>query len=343
MSQEHTLDISWGSVIKVFTAIFIFYIIYLSKTIVFWFFFGLAISILLEPGIMFLRKLKIPKAIAIAIVYLSIFALLGLLIYISAPIFIYELKQFSKALPDYFVQLSPYFKSLGINIAGSFNEMVAVLLGNLEESSGGLIRSVIVFFGGLSSTVFILAIAFFLSLEDNGPEKFLSLLVPKKYEDQIVHLFSTVQQKVAGWFGARLLACLFVGVASFIVFYIFSIKYGLILSMICGFLNFIPFIGPLVTALLLLVIVGVSSGSLLTLAYIMIAFIIIQQVENMILTPLLMKKIINIPPVLVLVSLLVGTTLFGFLGALFSVPVFGIIYEFVKELLLRRKEGELPA
>ena len=90
MSQEQTLDISWEAVIKVFIAIFIFYIIYLARDIALWFFFGLAVSVLLEPGINFLRKLKIPKVIAVLLIYLSIFGVLGLLIYLTAPIFIYE-------------------------------------------------------------------------------------------------------------------------------------------------------------------------------------------------------------------------------------------------------------
>ena len=76
----------------------------------------------------------------------------------------------------------------------------------------------------------------------------------------------------------------------------------------------------------------------MTALYITIACFAIQEIENKIISPLLMKKFINIPPVLVLVSLLVGTELFGLLGAIFSVPIFGIIYEFVKEFLEKRKE-----
>ena len=93
MSQEQTLSISWESIIKIFLAIFIMYFIYLGKEIVLWFLFGLAISVLLEPAIIFLRKFRIPKIIAILLVYLSIFGVLGFLIYITAPIFIVEIKQ----------------------------------------------------------------------------------------------------------------------------------------------------------------------------------------------------------------------------------------------------------
>ena len=66
--------------------------------------------------------------------------------------------------------------------------------------------------------------------------------------------------------------------------------------------------------------------------------LIIQEVDNKLLTPLLMKRLVDVPPVLVLISLLVGAKLFGFLGTIFAVPVFGIIYEFLREFLEKRRE-----
>ncbi len=146
---------------------------------------------------------------------------------------------------------------------------------------------------------------------------------------------------MAGWFGARLLACLFVGVASFLVFYIFSIQYAFLLALLSGILNFIPYIGPWITLIVLIVFVLISSHSWYTLLYIVIAVLIIQEIENKLLSPLLMKKIIDLPPVLVLISLLLGIKMFGFLGALFAVPGFGILYEFIKEVMEKRKEGTL--
>lgn len=321
-----------------FIAIFIFYIIYLARDIALWFFFGLAISVLLEPGINFLRKLKIPKVIAVLLIYLSIFGVLGLLIYLTAPIFIYELKQFSQFLPDYFEKISPVLRQLGIDVAQSFSEFTGFLVGGLEESSRGVLNALMAFFGGLSSAVFILTIAFFLSLGDRGPEKFLSLVLPRKYEEQIIAFFEKAQIKVAGWFGARLLACLFVGVASFIVFYIFGIKYAFLLALISAILNFIPYIGPWITAVTLIIFIAVSAGSWVVVFYVLMSVWGIQAIENNLLTPLLMKKMIDLPPVLVLISLLAGAKIFGFLGMIFAVPVFGIIYEFVKEFLEKRRE-----
>ncbi len=338
MEKEQVLDISWETIIKIFIAIFVLYIIYLAREIALWFFFGLSISILLEPAINFLRKIYIPKLISIFVVYFSIFGILGVLIYLTAPLFIFELKQLSQSLPSYLEKINPALNQVGFDMSQSFDDFTSFLTGNLMQSSKSVIRAIMIFFGGVSSAVFILTISFFLSLEEKGAEKFLILITPKKYEENIIALFERAQKRVAGWFGARILSCLFVGVASFIVFYIFGVKYAFLLALISGILNFVPYIGPWITSILLVVFILVSSNSWLTLLYVLIAVILVQEIDNKLLTPLLMKRMIALPPVLVLVSLLLGAKIFGFLGTIFAVPIFGIIYEFVKEFLEKRRE-----
>jgi predicted PurR-regulated permease PerM len=333
---EQSLDISWKTIAKVFVALFLFYMAYLIKDVALWFFFALVISVLLQPAINFLRWARIPKILSIILVYLAIFGFLGFLIYLIAPIFVFELKQFSQQIPDYFEKINPVLRQWGVDVAYSFNDLTQILIGRLEQGSKGVVNAIASFFGGIISAILILTLAFFLSLEEKGTEKFLIFLSPKKYEDQVVNNFRRAQRKVSGWFGARILACLFVGLASFIIFYIFDVKYAFLLALVAGILNFIPYIGPWVTAILLFAIVSVSDTWLLAL-YIFIIFTIIQQVEGVILTPILMKKMINIPPALVLIALLIGSQVFGFLGVIFAVPVFGIIYEFTKEFLEKRK------
>jgi len=336
MDKEQKLDISWLTIAKVFIAVIIFYFIYLTKEIALWFFFALTISFLLEPAINFFRRFRIPRLLAVLFVYLSVFGILGFLIYLTAPLFVFELKEFSQRFPDYFIKISPFLRQIGIESAQTFDNFTQFLVNWFNQSSKGLISAILVFFGGLSSTLFILTASFFLSLEDSL-EEVLRLVLPLKQKDGLITILKRSQRKISGWFGARIIACLFVGLASFIVFYIFGIKYSFLLALISGFLNFIPYIGPLLTTVLLIIFVAISSASWFALFYILLAFFVIQQVENSLLTPLLMKKFVNVPPVLVLVSLFVGAKLFGFLGTIFAVPVFGVIYEFIKEFLEKRK------
>ena len=334
--MEQTLDISWQTIVKVFVAVFILYILFLARDVLVWFFFGLIISLLLEPAINFLRKVYVPKVIAVTLVYIIIFGILGILIYASSPIFIFEINQFIKNIPVYFEKINPVLEGLGINVAKNFEDLAINLLSQLQESSASVIKAITVFFGGIASTLLIFIFAFYISLEERGVEKFLALLVPKKYEESVVSLFEKAQFKVSRWFGARILACIFVGVASFVVFFLFGVKYSFILALISGLLTFVPFIGPLITAVLALLFVGASSSWLIAV-YIVISLTIIQEVENKLFTPLLMKKFLDLPPILVLMAILIGGKIFGLLGIIFIVPIFGIIYEFFKEFLERKK------
>ena len=122
---------------------------------------------------------------------------------------------------------------------------------------------------------------------------------------------------------------------------IFGVKYAFILALISGVLNFIPYLGPWITTILLIVFIAVSSNSWLTVIYVLVAITLVQEVENKLLTPLLMKKMTDLPAVLVLMSMLVGAQVFGFTGLIFAVPVAGIIYEFIKEFLEKRRVGEI--
>jgi predicted PurR-regulated permease PerM len=338
MNKSEFLDVSWASIIKIFIAILIFYLIYLTKEIVLWFFFALAISVLLEPAIKFLRKYWIPKILAVVIVYFSIFGILGVLIYLMAPTFISELKQLSENFPVYFLKISPALQQIGIDLAQNFDTSSEFLIQQLTQSSNSILNAIAVFFGGLASTAFIITTAFFLSLEEEAAERFFTLLSPKKYENNIAALFQKARNKISGWFGARILSCIFVGIASFIVFFVFGVKYPFILGLVAGILNFVPYIGPLITFLLVTVFVAVSSDVWIIIVYVLLATWLIQELDNKLLTPLLMKKLVDVPPVLVLISLLIGAKLFGFLGTIFAVPVFGIMYEFIKEFLERKKE-----
>lgn len=335
--SKHLLDISWETILKVALAALLFYLLYLVRNIVIWFFFGLIISVLLDPAIRFLNWIRIPRALAVCIIYLSIFGVLGSIIYLSAPIFIDEIKEFSKALPDYFDKIGPIFKELNVQTLQNAESVTQSITGGLEAISASIFNALSIFFGGITSTLFILSVAFFLSLEENAFKKVITLISPKRYEEYVLALFERCETKVSGWFGARILSCLFIGVASFIAFFVMHVKYSSILALLAGVSNFIPFLGPVVMGLLLIIFVGVADSWVKALI-VLVAFILIQEFENHILSPILNKRFVGLPPVLVLISLVVGGVIFGFLGTIFAIPLFGILYEFIKEFLEKRKE-----
>lgn len=335
MEQEKILDISWKTILKISLIIVCFYILYLIRDIIIWFIFALIISVLFNPAIDFLQKRKIPRFLGVVFIYIGILGLLSFLIYLVVPLFTSEIQTFLESFPQYFEKISPFLRGLGFQAFENIESFLKALGKTLEGMADNIFSVLFAIFGGVFSSLFVIISAIFLSLEEKAIEKALILLFPKKYESYVLTLWGKCQKKVSGWFGSRILACLFVGVVSYIVFLLFNVKYPFTLALFAGVFNFIPYVGPLLTGVVLFLIVFPSEPAKAT--FVLIAFALIQQIENSILSPILMKKLVGLPPVLVLTSLVIGGKLWGFLGAILAIPLFGILFEFLKEFLQKRK------
>ena len=337
MNGEKILDISWRTILKISVAVAIFYILYSVRDILIWFVFALTISILFNPAINFLQKRRIPRTIAVVLVYLGTFGMLSFLIYLVVPLFTSEIQMFLESFPEYFEKISPPLKGLGFQAFENIESFLKATGTTLEGMADSIFSALFAIFGGVFTTLFVIITAIFLSLEGKSVEKGLLLLFPKKYEVQVLDVWGRCQKKVAGWFGARLIACLFVGVLSYVLLMLTNVKYPFTLAMFAGVFNFIPYVGPLLTGIIFFLII--FPADMFKGIFVLIVFTIIQQLENSILTPMLMKKFVGLPPALVLLSLVVGGSLWGLLGAVLAIPLFGILFEFLREFLQRRRDG----
>lgn len=336
MNGNRVLDISWGTIFKIATIAILFYIIYLVRDVLILSIFALIISILFNPIIDFIQKRRIPRVVAVITVYIGVFGIISLLLYSLASLFIVEIQAFSQFFPEYFEKISPPLKSLGLKAFEDIESFIEFLNKSVETIAASFLGAVSAIFGGIFATIYVVTIAIFLSLEEKGVEKTLAILFPKKYEAYVLNLWGRCQQRVSGWFLSRILASIFVGAVSYFTFLILNIKYPLTLGLVAGALNFIPVVGPIVTAFLILVFI--SLDSVLKAVFAVVAFTLIQQIENNILTPVLTKRFVNISPVIVLISLVVGGKLLGILGAILAIPLAGILSEFLKDFLAKRRE-----
>lgn len=341
MIDNKILDISGKTIFKIALTIICFYFIFQIKDILFWFIFALIISILFNPAIDFLQKKKIPRVFGVVLVYFSILGFFTFLIWLVVPVFAAEARDFLNSFPEYFEKINPILQGLGLKTFKNVQDLMNSLVSVLDSMSVNIFNALFAIFGGFFSTIFVITVAVFISLEEKLMDRFLSMIFPKKYEAAVFNIWTRSQKKVSGWFAARIIACLFVGISSWIIFLLFNVKYSFALALFAGAFNFIPYVGPLLTGSLLFLIIFPAEA--FKAIFVIIAFSLVQQIENNILSPLLMKRLVDIPPVLVVLSLVIGAKLFGFLGALLIIPLAGIIFEFTKEFLQKRREKELTA
>jgi len=345
MSENQTLDISWGTILKLAIAFLFFYLVYLVRDILIWVIFALIISVLFNPAIVFLQRRKIPRNLSTILIYVSIFGIIGLSIYSTVPPFVSEIQQFLEFFPQYFEKVSPPLKSLGIEAFESFETFIKAIQNWLVGASSSIFSAVAAIFGGIFSTITIFALSIFISFEEKGVEKIIVLLSPSKYEAYILDLWQKTQTKVANWFGARILCCFLVGLMAWISCLILGIKYAISFGLLAGILDIIPIIGPIVAGMMIFIFTALDSWWKAIL--ILIVFILIQQIEGNILTPIVTRKFVGIPAVLVLISLMVGGKLWGILGAILVIPLVGGIYEFFRDFLKKRENynpsADLPS
>jgi predicted PurR-regulated permease PerM len=335
MNGEKVLDISWEIIFKIFVALVCFYLIYSIRNILVWFIFAIIISILVEPLIDFLTKKRIPKFISVIFVYFVIFFLLSLFIYFTVPLLTSEIREFVKILPQYFEKISPPLKALGFKALENVQALTDLISRNLEKMAQTIFNAIAAIFGGVLATLTIFSFSIFLSLEEKPIEKTLHLIFPKKYEETLLEIWARCKNQVSGWFLSRILGCFFVGILSYISFFIFDIKYPLILAILAGILDFLPIVGPILTGGIIFLVVILTN--FWKAIFVLLAFILIQQIENNILLPALTKKFVGLPPVIVLFALAVGGILWGFWGAILAIPFFGILFEFLKEFFQSKK------
>ena len=340
MEQKNVLDVSWETIFKTSIAIVSLYIIYLIKNVLIWFLFALIISVMLEPLFEFFQKRKIPRVISVVIVYLLIFGLISFLIYLSVPLFVSEIDQFSQIFPQYFEKIAPPLRSLGVQAFQNIENFIDFLSKNLQSIATNVFKAASAIFGGILSTLFVFSLALFLSLEEKPIEKSLILLFPKKYEAYILDLWHRCRNRVSGWFLARVVGSVFVGIFVYISLFILKTKYSFTFSLLAAVFDFVPVIGPIFVGFLIFLVVVLESA--VRAIFVLIIFVLIHQIEGNIIFPLLTKRFVDLSPVLVILSLTIGGILWGIWGAILAIPLFGMLYEFLGDLLKkRREEGEV--
>lgn len=334
------LDISWGMIFKISITVIFIYFLYLIKDLIIWFIFALVLSILFEPVIGLLTRRKIPRVFAVVFTYLFFFGIFGYASYASLPFIVSEIRDFSAGFPQqipiFFEKISPTFEQLGINTFENFDVFLANFQKPLEEMTKNIFSILIVFFGGIMAAFFTIGMALFISLEEGLMEKFLTLFFPKKYEDYLLNLWNKSKEKVIGWFLMRVIGVIFIGISSYIAFKILNVNYPVSLAAVNGVFDFVPIIGPLVASILIFIVVALDN--FLKAIFVLVAIILIQLIENTVLFPILSRRMISVPPIIVLVGLFIGGKLWGVLGAIILVPLVAILFEFLKDFFKEKKE-----
>lgn len=332
---KQILDISTSSIIRVFVVLLVIAFILSIWPILASIFFAAVIASALEPSVRLLCKIKIPRFLAAAVLYLLIFSALASVFYLVVPALLSEARQLSLDLPSKYRELiktvESFMGSRGITV--NLQTQVQSFLSTIQFGFKGGVSNIFGFtsnvFGGMISVILVTVVSFYLVLQKNGIEQFLKSFLPTAHQEYATDLWKRVQEKIGRWFQTQLLLGVFTGTFLFLALWLMGVKYALTIALMAGVLEMIPMIGPLVTGLVMLALISFQSP-MLALGAILI-YVALEQVQQHFFMPVFISKALGLNPIVIIIALLVGSKLIGFWGILLAIPFAVAIGEVVRD------------
>ena len=219
-----------------------------------------------------------------------------------------------------------------INKKAGLSDLITGLQNVLSHFSSGFVNTVSAIFGGVLSFVLIVVLSFYLAVQEDGVVNFLKVITPLKSEKYVISLWKRSQQKIGYWMQGQILLGVIVGVLIYLGLTILGVKNAILLSVFAAFFEIIPLFGPVIAAIPA-VLLSFADGGLTAGLLVVGLYLIIQQFENHLIYPLVVKKVVGVSPILVILALVIGYKLAGFLGVLLSVPIAAAITEYFRDVV----------
>lgn len=308
---------------------------------------GLLIAVALSAPVEALYRRKIPRPAGVALILtlvLTALVIAGLLLY---PTLAKQASQLAASLPDALSQLMERGRALvdrlGIKVKGGGGSVSAQTLANAARRVlGGLLglfSGVAAFFTGL---IVVLFVPIYLAAMPKPAVNWVLRLFPPDRRGHTLEVLEKSYTSLLQWLYGRVFSMAVVGILSTVALYIIGVPGALLLGVFSGLVAFVPIIGSIVGAIPPLILA--LSGNPVDAIWVLLAYIVIQQIEGSLLTPMVMQKAVSLHPVVVIISVTVAGAAFGVLGSLLAVPAAVVANVVIEELWFKRIEaGERDA
>lgn len=346
------LNISFKTLFKIAAFLLGIYFLFVLRGLGLIILTGIVIASVVEPAVKWFVKKNLPRALSAILVYALIVGFLTLIFSFVVPPLLGEMVSAVNSIPKY-VKTIDIFTPVNKNVYSgtkilfpdipstiSVGDIISNVTNAISRFSGGMFDTVATFFGGIISTILVLVIAFYLSVREDGVGEFLSIVSPPEHEKYIRGLWQRAETKIARWMQGQLALGLVVFVFIYIGLSIIGIKHPLLLALIAGLFELIPVVGMTLSAIPAFFF-GVLDGGIGVGLFILGLYLVVQQIEAHVIYPLVVKKLIGVPPLLVIIALVAGAELAGIVGALLAVPVSVALMEYINDIEKRKKTTEV--
>ena len=271
----------------------------------------------INPLVGQLQRIKLPRVLAIVIVYILVFGVIGFCIAGIIPILVEQ----TTGLIESFPQISQNITVFGQNTFFTSNNIdLTSQLNFLETLPSNITKVAISAVSDVFSAFIVLVITFYLLLEKKNFPKYGDDFFGERGKTRFLKIMDNLESSLGSWVSAEFLLMTIIGVLSYFGYLALGLKYAVPLAIIAGLLEAVPNIGPMI-ATILAALVGLTVSPLIAL-FTLIFGILVQQLENNFIVPKIMKKTVGLNPLVTIVLIAAGGKLAGMGGALLAIPLF---------------------
>jgi|GEM_PF-5236764 len=323
--QIIAFDITWRALLKLLAMAIAIWAAFTLRDIIFMVFVVFIFVAAVNPSVKALQR-HMSRGIAVTFFFVLIITFFIVLSYLFVPTLLEQMNQLTKIMPELLAKAKPLVASLNTpKYSKILNDSIAQLSGGVSTFSGNFYSTLLQVFGGIATLVSGLILSFYLLLEEKNAREFFHQVLPA---DRYRAAYNTVRKisiQLGAWIRGQLTIMLTVAVLNIIAYLIIGIPSSLALGIWSGLGEAIPYIGPVIGVFPGFVLALTTESILKIILVIVVNYFVIQQIQNFYITPNVMSRVVGLSPVLVILSILIGISLFGFVGAIIALPVAAII------------------
>ena len=317
-----------------------FLLLFQFNQVLFILFIAIVMGTVIRPVVNWLYRRGVPRILGVILVYLLLLVFLICFLLLLLPMIVAQITTIAAAVPGYYLSLREWMVTLPNQWMVRLGQLLPPSLPGLEPTQQtGLqmlasAEQVLGYVASGATFIFkataILLLTFYWTLD--GPrtiQSLMLLLVPQGQRESISQLISAIETKVGFYIAGQGIVCLTIGIMELVAYLLIGLPNALVLALLAGILEAVPMLGPTLGAIPGAVVALSIAPS--KLVWVIVATVIIQQVENIILVPRVMNKSVGVNPFVSLLAIFAFSSLFGIAGALMAIPIAAII-----QLLLDR-------
>jgi predicted PurR-regulated permease PerM len=322
------IEITTATILKFLGIIIALVLLWYLKSILMLLFVVLIIVASLAPVVDWGEKYKIPRILSTIVIYLLFLGLITLLAYLIIPPLVNQIVDFANQVPKYISHSNLTFESLKEfssrnNLTNTLKQNIDNISRNIISFSGGLVAFLSTAFGGVAKFIIALALIFYLLLTKNQINQGILSYIPKDKRNLTHKVWGEILRKLGSWARGQTLLCFIIGILSGMALWIIGVPYALVLGVFAGLTELIPNIGPIIGAIPAIIIAYTLSP--VKALIVAIVYLAVQQLENHVLVPNIMRKAVGINPAIIIIAVLVGAELAGTIGIILAVPTAAVL------------------